>query len=206
MLDAQRRDLAAACARLAAEGLLSGSAGNASVRAGGHVVVTPAGAVLADLGPPDMVVIGLDGARVEGRGAPTSETPLHLALYERTGAGAVVHTHPPVATALSCVLDEVPAVHYGMARLGGPLRVAPYATYGTGELADAVAGALEGRRAALMRNHGAVAVGDDLAEAVEHAVFTEWVCRVWWTARAVGDPATLSAGELDEVARRAAGG
>ena len=202
---APRDELAAACRRLAAEGLVTGSSGNASLRLGSGYLVTPAGGVLADLTAADMVEIGAGGDALDPGGRPTSETPLHLAVYECHGAGAVVHTHSPVATAVGCVTDEVPAVHYGMAALGGPLRVAPYATYGTPELAAAVAGALDGRRAALMRNHGVVAQGRDLREAVEHAVFTEWVCRVWWTAQAVGPPAVLSTDQLAEVARRLAG-
>ena len=201
MHDDQRSAVAAACRRLAAEGLVIGSSGNVSARAGDQLVVTPTGAVFEDLGAEDMAVIGLDGAHVEGP-PPTSETALHLALYERLGAGAVVHTHAPMATALSCVVDEVPAVHYGMLMFGGSLRVAPYATFGTPELAEAVAGALEGRTAALMQNHGAVAIGHDLAFAVEVALLTEWACRVYWTARTIGAPRVLTQDELQEVAEQ----
>src|SRR5919199_1190482 len=73
---------------------------------------------------------------------PTSEVGLHLGVYERYDAGAVVHTHAPWATAIACALDELPLVHYGMVALGGPIRVAPYHTFGTPELADAVLEAL----------------------------------------------------------------
>lgn len=201
MLDDQRSAVAAACRRLAAEGLVIGSSGNVSVRAGDHVVATPSGGAFEDIGAADMAVIGIDGAHVEGP-APTSETALHLALYERLGAGAVVHTHAPVATALSCVVDEVPAVHYGMLMFGGALRVAPYATFGTPELAEAVAGALEGRTAALMQNHGAVAIGHGLDVALEAALMTEWACRVYWTARTIGDPNVLTDEQLQQVAEQ----
>ena len=199
MLDAQRNAVAAACRRLAADGLVIGSSGNVSVREGDRVVVTPTGGVFEDLGPADMAVIGIDGAHVDGP-EPTSESALHLALYERLGAGAVVHTHAPVATALSCVVDEVPAVHYGMLMFGGSLRVAPYATFGTPELAESVVAALEGRTAALMQNHGAVALGHDLDFALEVALLTEWACRVYWTARTIGDPKVLTGEQLQEVA------
>lgn len=198
MLDDQRDAVAAACRRLAADGLVIGSSGNVSVRAGDHVVVTPSGGVFEDLGAGDMAVIGIGGAHVEGP-PPTSETALHLALYERLGAGAVVHTHAPVATALSCVVDEVPAVHYGMLMFGGALRVAPYETFGTPELAEAVAAALEGRSAALMQNHGAVAIGHDLDFALEVALMTEWACRVYWTARTIGAPKVLTDEQLQHV-------
>lgn len=201
MLDDQRRAVAAACRRLAADGLVIGSSGNVSVRTDDRVVVTPTGGVFEDLGPDDMAVIGLDGDHLDGP-PPTSETALHLALYERLGAGAVVHTHAPMATALSCVVEEVPAVHYGMLMFGGSLRVAPYATFGTPELAEAVARALEGRTAALMQNHGAVAIGHDLAFALEVAQLTEWACRVYWTARTIGDPKVLTDEQLQEVAEQ----
>ena len=200
MLAAQREALASACRRLAAEGLVIGSAGNVSVREGDHVAVTPTGGAFEDLTAADMAVIALDGEQVHGPHPPTSETALHLALYERLGAGAVVHTHAPVATALSCVVEEVPPVHYGMLMFGGSLRVARYATFGTPELAEAVVEALEGRTAALMQNHGAVAYGHDLGTALETALLTEWACRVYWTARAVGEPRALTDGDLQDVA------
>jgi L-fuculose-phosphate aldolase len=200
VLDAERTALAAACGRLAAEGLVIGTSGNVSVKSGDHVAVTPTGGVFSELAADDMAVMTLDGVQVHGPHAPTSETALHLALYERLGAGAVVHTHAPTATALSCVVDEVPTVHYGMLMFGGSLRVAPYATFGTPELAENVAAALEGRTAALMQNHGAIAIGHDLDFAVEVALMTEWACRVFWTAKTVGEPKVLTEDEMQEVA------
>ncbi len=96
-----------------------------------------------------------------------------------------------MATALSCVLDELPCVHYSMLLFGGTVRVAPYETFGTPELADAVAEALEGRTAALMANHGAVVYAADLEAALEGSLLLEWACTVYWRARAIGEPATL---------------
>src|SRR6476469_5204421 len=158
MLEVERSDVAAACRRLAAEGLLIGTAGNVSVRAEDQVAITPTGAVLAELEPEMVSVVDADGRVVAGELAPTSELDLHLGVYSRYGAGAVVHTHAPMATALACVLDgELPCVHYQMLLLGGSVRIAPYATFGTPELAESVVRALEGRTAALMANHGAIA-------------------------------------------------
>ena len=148
--------------RLAAEGLVLGTSGNVSARSGDQVAITPTGAVLAELEPEQVTVVDLDGRHVDGELAPTSEVELHLGVYGRYDAGAVVHTHSPMATALSCVLDEVPCVHYGMLQLGGPVPVAPYETFGTPELAAAVLDALEGKRAALMANHGAIVHAGDV--------------------------------------------
>src|SRR5579884_773735 len=114
MLDSERAALAAASRRVAAEGLVHGTAGNLSARCGELVAVTPTGAVLAELSAEQVAVVDLDGAQRAGSLAPTSELGLHLGVYRRYGAGAVVHTHAPIATALSCVLDEVPVVHYQM--------------------------------------------------------------------------------------------
>src|SRR5687767_15004175 len=142
-----RDAVAAAARRLAAEGLVLGTAGNVSVRAGDEVAITPTGARLADLEPEQVPVIDLDGGVVAGDLEPTSELDLHLGVYRRYDAGAVVHTHAPMATALSCVIDELPCVHYGLLALGGDVKVAPYRTFGTPELAEAVLDALEGRTA-----------------------------------------------------------
>ena len=143
-----------------------GTAGNVSARAGDHVAISATGAVLADATPEQVSVIDMDGRVVEGELAPTSELDLHLGVYRRYDAGAVVHTHAPMATALSCVLeDELPCVHYQMLLLGGPVRVARYATFGTPELAENVLEALEGRTGALMANHGAITHAAELASA-----------------------------------------
>jgi L-fuculose-phosphate aldolase len=198
MLEAEREEVAAAARHLAATGLVLGTSGNVSLRSGDAVAVTPTGGVLAELEPRDVSVIGLDGKLLDGTLAPTSEVDLHLGVYERFGAHAVVHTHAPMATALSCVLDEVPCVHYSMLQLGGTVRVARYETFGTPELAAAVLDALESRAAALMANHGALVHGPDLATAVASTELLEWACTVYWRAAAIGEPQIL-----DEAQRQA---
>jgi len=200
VLEAAREQVAAACERLAGERLVVGTAGNVSVRAADdHIVVTPTGGVFGEIGADDMTVVTRDGELVEGTRGPTSELALHLLLYDRNNAGAVVHTHAPYATALSCVVDEVPAVHYSMLSFGGSLRVAPYATFGTEELAHNVERALEGRTACLMQNHGHVGYAHDLASAVESALLAEWACMVYWRARMLGEPRALNDEELQDV-------
>jgi L-fuculose-phosphate aldolase len=198
-LDAVREQVAAASNRLAAEGLVLGTAGNISALSGDLVAITPTGAVLAELDPEQVSVVDLDGGQVGGELAPTSEIELHLGVYRRYDAGAVVHTHAPMATALSCVLDELPCVHYQMLLLGGPVPVAPYATFGTPELANSVLDALEGRSAALMANHGAIVHGQDLDGALELSLLLEWACTVYWRAAAIGEPRVLGDEEREAV-------
>jgi L-fuculose-phosphate aldolase len=198
-LDAEREQVAAAGRRLAAEGLVLGTAGNVSARNGDRVAITPTGAVLAELESQQVTVVDLDGEVVGGELAPTSELDLHLGVYRRYEAGAVVHTHAPMATALSCVLDELPCVHYQMLLLGGTVPVAPYATFGTPELADSVLEALEGRQAALMANHGAITHAADVDAAMELALLLEWACTVYWRAAAIGKPAVLGREQREAV-------
>jgi L-fuculose-phosphate aldolase len=190
-LDRERATVADACRRLGAAGLLIGTAGNVSMRTGDLVAVTATGAVLADMTADQVTAVDLDGRVVAGNLRPTSELDLHLGVYRRYGAGAVVHTHAPLATALSCVLDELPCIHYQLLALGGTVRVAPYATFGTPELAESVLTALDGRSAALMANHGALTHAPTLDKAVEHALLLEWACGVYRHAAAVGRPRVL---------------
>lgn len=198
-IEAACEQVAAASRRLAAERLVHGGAGNVSVRAGERVAVTPTGSALRDLEPGDVAVVDLDGRSLEGPPA-TSELGMHLGVYRSRDDRAVVHCHAPVATALSVVLDELPLVHYELALLGGTIRVAPYATFGTQELADRVLAALEDRSAALMASHGAVTLGASADEAVERALVLEFCCEVYWRAAAVGAPRLLSQQALDAAA------
>jgi L-fuculose-phosphate aldolase len=202
-LATKRGEVAAASRRLAAEGLVLGTAGNVSAREEDLVAITPTGAELAELDPGQVAVVDLEGHAVDGDLEPTSELDLHLGVYRRYDAGAVVHTHAPMATALSCVLDELPCVHYQMLLLGGTVRVAPYATFGTPELAAAVLDALEGRTAALMANHGAVVHAGETHAAVELSLLLEWACTVYWRAAAIGKPSLLDEDQRADVVRAA---
>jgi L-fuculose-phosphate aldolase len=199
-----REAVAAAARRMGTEGLVLGTSGNASLRFGDLVAVTPTGGKLRELGADQVSVVDLDGDLVEGSLAPTSELGLHLGIHAERGDGAVVHTHSPAATALSCVLTVLPVVHYEMLRFGGAVRVAPYATFGSHELAGAVHRALEGRTAALMANHGTVAVAADADSAVELALLLEWACDVYTRATAIGEPATLDEEQLEAVVKQVA--
>ena len=202
--DEVREQVAAACRRLAAEGLIIGTAGNVSARSGDLIAVTPTGAQLGDLTARDVTVVARNGAVVDGMLAPTSELGLHLGVYRRYDAGAVVHTHSPIATALSCVLDgELPCVHYAMLTFGGAVPVAPYRTFGTTELAEVVLDALEGKTAALMANHGAIAYAADIDKALEAALLLEWACDVYWRAAQVGTPRALDQQQQEAVVRAA---
>ncbi|MGD3104768.1 class II aldolase/adducin family protein [Streptomyces sp. YGL11-2] len=200
-------ELVATARRTVADGLVVGTSGNVSVRVKDLVLVTPSGIPYDRLGPSDTTAVDLDGRQIIGRLRPTSELPLHLAVYRNTPATAIVHTHAPYATAVSTLVPELPPIHYMAAALGGPVRVAPYALYGSDELAAHMLGALRDRTAALLQNHGTVAYGASLDQALERTAQLEWMCRVWLTASSVPGrtPSLLSAAQLDAAGDRLRG-
>ncbi|WP_373695071.1 class II aldolase/adducin family protein [Actinomycetospora aeridis] len=200
----EREAVVAYSRRMAGDGLAVGTSGNVSVRTGDLVAITPTGVAYEALDPQDVCLVDLDGAPVDGHLRPSSEVPMHTAVYRATDAGAVVHTHPLYATALSTLLDELPGVHYLVAQLGGPVRVVPYAPYGTEELARLGVEGLAGRTAVILANHGATTYGAHLEQAYTRSLTLEWLCRLWAEARKLGEPRLLDAGQL-EAARIAFG-
>jgi L-fuculose-phosphate aldolase len=210
-LAAARGELVRYGERLLADGLSVGSAGNLSARVGDAVAITPSGVAYPDMQAADICLVTpagdalpgdqLPGDQAAGRPVtPSSETPMHLAIYAATGAAAVVHAHSPEVVALSASRQELPAIHYAITALGGPVRVAPYQRFGSDQLAAAAVAALDGRSAVILRNHGAVTHGADLAQAYHRALLLEWLARTYRLALAYGEPAVLSEAELDEVA------
>jgi L-fuculose-phosphate aldolase len=184
---------------LAGADLVSGTSGNLSVRSGEVVAVTATGARLGQLEAEHVTAVDLDGRVVGGRLAPTSELALHLEIYRRYRVGAVVHAHPPLATALACVLDELPCIHPDMLELGGAVRVAAYEQFGSEAFAQATAEALRDRHAVLMSNHGALGVGEVLEQAVERMRVLEWAAGVYWRAALIGTPRVLSGRQQQEL-------
>jgi L-fuculose-phosphate aldolase len=211
LLEQARDDVVRTCREMVAAGLVVGTSGNVSVRAGDLVAVSPSGVDYAELTAGLVGVHRLDGTPVEAPLRPTSEMPLHLGVYAATGAAAIVHTHSVAATALSTLADELPAIHYQVAMFGGPVSVAAYATYGSQELARNVVAALRDRTACLMANHGAVTTGPDLKSALVGSRYLEWLCEVYLRALAVSGaghragPRLLPADEIALVAGQLAG-
>ncbi|MFD0310685.1 class II aldolase/adducin family protein [Streptomyces sp. NPDC127119] len=200
-------DLVATARRTVSDGLVVGTSGNVSVRVGDTVLVTPTGVPYDRLTPEDVCGVSLDGRRVLGSLVPTSELPMHLAVYRSTDARAVVHTHAVHATAVSTLVTELPLVHYMSAALGGPVRVAPYAAYGTEKLAENMLRALRDRTACLLRNHGTLAHGATLDQAYDRTAQLEWMCRVWLTASSVPGltPTLLTEDQVAEAGERLRG-
>ncbi|MCO1655689.1 class II aldolase/adducin family protein [Pseudonocardia humida] len=191
--------------RLISDGLVEGTAGNVSVRHGDLVAISPSSIAYDRVRPQDVCVLDLDGtlvSRADGP-RPSTETGMHLRIYRETDARAVVHHHGLASVAVSTVVDVLPALHYYIVRLGGPVRVAAYARYGTDQLARNVLLALQGRTAALMQNHGAITYGRSPEQAFDRALLLEWLCRLQVTAASMGTPRALSELDLAEVASAA---
>jgi len=189
------------CRRMNAVGLNQGTSGNASVRVDGGLLITPSGLDYDKTDPVDIVKIDMDGKVLRGHRAPSSEWHFHCrVMAARPKAGALLHTHSINATTLACLSRSIPPFHYMVAVAGGrDIRLAPYATFGTEKLADAVLQALDGRLACLMENHGMLVLGRDIEDAFKRAVEIETLAEQYLKALAVGIPKLLSVGEMDVV-------
>ena len=200
----QRRGLVAAMQDLARRGLNEGTAGNMAVRTDAGFLVTPSGVPADALEPGQMVLLDDSGAHLEGRLRPTSEWRFHQAiLAHRPEVGAVVHCHSPHATALACLRWRIPAFHYMVALAGGDdIPLADYALFGTDKLSQAVQAALADRWACLLANHGQIAIGRDLEEAVALAQEVEALARQYLLACQAGEPVLLTGEEMAAVRQR----
>jgi L-fuculose-phosphate aldolase len=208
-------------------GINHGKAGNVSVRCADTgrpgFLITPSGMPYTQTQQEDLVWIALDrdAAMIEaalGEADPGSAEPLVRGLHQpssewrfhrdilatRPEVNAVVHTHAGACAALSCLervqREGIPAFHYMIAAAGGrDLRCAPYATFGTAALSQAVLGALEGRRACLMAHHGMIALGSTLDAALALAVEVEWLAATYSRVLTLGEPQRLDDAEMDRV-------
>jgi L-fuculose-phosphate aldolase len=202
LLARERRLISEYGRRMTGDRLVVGTSGNLSIRVGDLVAVTPTGHAYETLTPELVCVHRLDGTAVEAELAPTSEFPIHQLIYRHTDARAVVHTHSTAATVVSTLVDELPTIHYILAVMGGPIRVAPYASFGSPELAGNVLRALQERSGALLANHGAVTYGPTIESAYDRARYLEWVSEVWLRAHALAPaftPRILQEADMAEV-------
>ena len=198
---ALRAEIIATAQRMASSGLTPGKSGNVSARTDSGMLITPTGMSYGELKPSDIVGVRGDGTAMAGQRLPSSEWRFHLTIYKaREDVEAVVHTHSLNATALACIHRTIPAFHYMVAVAGGDrILCAPYATYGTEALAKNVVRALAERRACLIANHGAVAVGETLRKAYDLAWEVETLAAQYARARQLGRPRLLSAREMNQV-------
>ncbi|MFA5371579.1 MAG: class II aldolase/adducin family protein [Sideroxydans sp.] len=184
-------------------GLNRGTAGNASVRSEEGFLLTPSAMPVSEMSPDSMVRMLLDGTVVQG-GKPSSEWRFHCdILNARPEIGAVLHMHSPFATTLACLRRDVPAVHYMIALAGGDsIRCAPYSVFGEQQLCDDALEALQGRKACLLGNHGMIALGTDLDDALAVAQEVEFLCEIYWRTLQTGEPQLLTAQQMYAVKQK----
>jgi ribulose-5-phosphate 4-epimerase/fuculose-1-phosphate aldolase len=193
MYEKEKKELLDICLEMIKHDLVIGSSGNASLRVGDHVVISPSSVHYTEMTVDDVVVIDMEGDEVEGTRNPSVETPMHLEIYRnRDDARAVVHTHS-VYTSSMAVLHEPlpPIIDEIVPKLGAGIRVSKYAMPGTKLLGKNVVEVLEDRSAALIANHGAVCIAKTLKDALFLSVLLERAAKIYMTARQVGKPIEL---------------
>lgn len=186
--------------QLADLGLNKGTSGNASVRCGDGFLVTPSGMAMADMTPAHMVPMQMDGT-YPAHQKPSSEWRFHRDILQaRPEVSAVIHTHSMFATTVACMRHDVPPFHYMIAVAGGDtIRCAPYALFGSQALSDAALVALAERKACLLANHGMIALGRDLDDALAVAVEVENLCEQYWRLLQTGEMHLLTEPQMLEV-------
>lgn len=204
MNEAELRDaLLGVVAHIENQGFNHGSTGNVSCRLGDDILITPTGGHSANLTPERLVRLDRHGETV-GEGIPSSEWHMHLSIMAAyPNVEAVIHTHADACVALSCLARPIPAFHYMIAGFGGhDVRCASYATFGTRALAEGAVEALRDRKACLLANHGMIAIGASLQQALDLTVKLETLARQYIMARQAGEPAILSDEEISHVRER----
>jgi len=197
-----RRDIAEYGRSLLEDDLTTGTGGNISARLDEeHIAISPSGIPYEDVAPEDVLVVHTDGTVVEGEHDPSTELPMHLAVYrERDDVGGVVHTHSPYATTFASLAEPIPASHYLLAFTGTEVPVAEYRTHATEALGEAAVDALGDEfNATLLRNHGVLTADRSLDDAYDVALMVEYCARIHYQARAIGEPEVLPDEEIDRL-------
>lgn len=199
-----RDEVLAAARGLKARRLTAGRSGNVSARLGDGLLITPSGVPYEEMEAHHLVRLDAAGQAAPGALVPSSEWQLHREIYRaRPDVQAIVHAHPRFTTALACARREIPAFHYMVAIAGGrSIRCAPYATFGSLDLARHAVEALRDRRACLLSNHGSVAVNATPARALDLIEEVEWLAAQYLAALTAGPPTILWDAEMDRVVEK----
>ena len=200
---ALREAIVATARGMNAAGINRGTSGNVSARIDGGFLITPSAIPYHATAASDIVAMSEHG-KASGHFVPSSEWPFHRDIYRaRPEFHAIVHTHSPFATTLACLDRGIPAFHYMVAIAGGKdIRCAPYATFGTDQLAELAVAALDGRKACLLAHHGMIAADTTLDGALAVAIEVETLAEMYWRALQIGEPALLSAEEIEVVLKK----
>lgn len=199
----QRQEIVDYGLKMVRSGLTTGSGGNLSILSPVEnlIAISPSGIDYHDVTAADVVVVDRVGQVVAGERKPSSELGFHLALYvAREEITAIVHTHSVYATTIACMHWEIPAVHYLVAFSGDKVPLAPYATFGSDQLADNIIASIGAYNAVLLANHGLVTVGKDMKNCFNVAEEIELVARIYYQTKTIGQPVLVDAEEMQRVA------
>lgn len=202
LLKNEREQVAEYGRKMIDSGLVKGTGGNLSIinRGESLVAISPGGMSYHDINPENVVVVNLSGEIIDSGNKPSSEIDMHLMLYEkRDDITSVIHTHSICTSTISCLRIGIPPVHYLIGFAGIDVKCAEYATYGTKELAVNACRAMEGRKAALLANHGLVAGADSLKQAFDIAEIVEYCAELYIKTRSIGDPVLIEEEEMKIV-------
>lgn len=205
IMEQERQQIVLYSRKLISENLTVGTGGNISIfdPDTGYFAITPSGIDYFQMDAGDIVVLDLDGSTVDGHRRPSSEVELHRIFYQnRPDIRSVVHTHSTYCTVLATNRMDLPASSYLVAFAGKNVRCAPYAPFGTRELAELTFEAMKDRKAALMANHGLITGSVSLTKAFEIAQQIEFCAKVYVKALSIGSPAILSDEEMTRMIQR----
>lgn len=198
----ERRSIREYGSQLLEDDLTTGTGGNLSVRLDeDHIAISPSGIPYGEVEPEDVPVVTMDGEVVASEREPSTELPMHLAVYDaRPDVDGVVHTHSPYATTFASLGEPIPASHYLVSFAGTQVPVAEYESHATPELGRAAVDALgEDVNAALLRNHGVLTASDGLDGAYSVALMVEYCAQIHFQARSIGEPEILPDAEVERV-------
>jgi L-ribulose-5-phosphate 4-epimerase len=203
MLETIREELVRLHLVLPKSNLVTWTSGNVSIRDphSGYVVIKPSGVMYEDLRPEHMVVLDLDGKRIEGDLKPSSDTASHLYIYrQRPDVFGVVHTHSPYATAFAAIGKPIPVYLTAQAdEFGGPIPCGGFALIGGEEIGKVVVEHIGNSAAIILKNHGVFTVGNSGKAAVKAAVMVEDVARTVWLAKQLGEPEEIPAEMVEKL-------
>ncbi len=209
LLELERKAVVKYAKLMLESGLVVGTGGNISIfnRKEGLLAITPGSRDYMSLRPDDIIVLDRDGNIIDGKGSPSSELKLHTVFYNnRDDIDAVVHTHSFYSSSLSCMNKGLPAIHYMIASAGGDISCAPYATFGTSELANNALKGMENRRAVLLANHGLVSGARTIDQAYSIASHIEYISGLYLNCLSSGQEIQiLPSAEVENLNRQFVG-
>lgn len=206
LLQKEREMIVAYGKKMLSAGLTRGTGGNLSIydRKLERMAITPSGIPYEEIEAEDIMIMKLDGTIVEGNKTPSSEHAMHEIVYRtREDVGAILHVHSTFAVTLACLNEDLPAVDYMVAySRGRSVKCAPYASFGTPDLAVNALKTMGNQNAVLLANHGMNVVGPDLPKAFAIAEQLEFCAELYVRARTIGKPVILPDDEMDEMVER----